>query len=632
MYLTGRNRTRVLELAAELGVEGEDVDLGSLKDVARFAGRMYELEAEGIDALVNNAAVVGCPYGKTENGLESQLGTNHLGHFLLTRLLLPLVLRRNGKIVHVSSQSADSGEFVPEAWGFDVQRDRGRMQHYKDSKFLQTLFSFELAKRLDRAGSLVTCNAVHPGVLVTGAGRHILPPSLHFIIPIAQNFFGGIVMHSFEDATSTLVSLTTSPEMSHVSGSFLHRCLPMFSKTAAFFDGELTKRAWEASEAVVDPHGKLLIRGSGFGVKSPEDWYEYVAPTYDVDSWDFLSVMESETNMLDEANAKEFLPAAESPIVVEVMRDAECPPNAPAIENATQTNELVKQRVDEIRLELENEMQQKLQAQLEVAGNGCAFAEPSLVEHDAAKLAECEKTQRQIQSIKVAWELAEYTKRELEKKLHFAEANAREQSKIELEKEFQERMQIVKNEHQDLNQLRLEIKRELQVEFDEKLRVARSVEAVRKDAVEDQAAQDELEAQIELLKTMLNDMGSTDVAEKIDSLTADVNNAVAADREAKNDSLTTNMPIVAVESNVSVPIADNGTATLQAAAEPIEAAISEKLSDAATATNDKEAYDEDADDDVALATNATKQSVATAAAADKTTIIDDDDYDETADL
>ncbi|RYB94342.1 SDR family NAD(P)-dependent oxidoreductase [Nocardioides oleivorans] len=144
------------------------VDLADLSSVRSAAG-----EAAGIGPihlLVNNAGIMASPYRRTVDGLESQLATNHFGPFLLTGLLLEqLVASGDGRVVTLSSQMHRAARSAP--LGDPRERRRySRWRVYGQTKLANLLFTFELDRRLRRAGLPVQAMAAHPGF----AGTHLV--------------------------------------------------------------------------------------------------------------------------------------------------------------------------------------------------------------------------------------------------------------------------------------------------------------------------------------------------------------------------------------------------------------------------------------------------------------------------
>ncbi|ORW38265.1 oxidoreductase [Mycobacterium paraense] len=136
-------------------VEVRRLDLQDLSSVRQFAdGVDFD-----VDVLINNAGIMAAPYALTVDGFESQIGTNHLGHFALTNLLLP---RLTDRVVTVSSMAHWPGRI-----NFDDLNWKNRRYSpwlaYSQSKLANLLFTSELQRRLDAAGSPLRALAVHPG-------------------------------------------------------------------------------------------------------------------------------------------------------------------------------------------------------------------------------------------------------------------------------------------------------------------------------------------------------------------------------------------------------------------------------------------------------------------------------------
>jgi NAD(P)-dependent dehydrogenase (short-subunit alcohol dehydrogenase family) len=140
------------------------LDLASLTSIREFAASVDE----PVDVLVNNAGVMAVPLRRTEDGFESQFGTNHLGHFALTGLLLDRVRER---VVTVSSTFHRLGriDLTDPNWERKPYR---RWAAYGQSKLANLLFTNELARRLTAAGSPVTAHAAHPGYASTNLQSH----------------------------------------------------------------------------------------------------------------------------------------------------------------------------------------------------------------------------------------------------------------------------------------------------------------------------------------------------------------------------------------------------------------------------------------------------------------------------
>jgi NAD(P)-dependent dehydrogenase (short-subunit alcohol dehydrogenase family) len=176
VILAVRDQTRGRAAAAEVGglAEARPLDLGSLASVREFARTV-----DGpIDYLINNAGSMTGTLRHTTDGFESQLGVNHLGHFALTNLLLNQI---TGRVITVSSANYRNAhiDFEDLQWERRPYRPFGA---YGQTKLANLLFTRELQRRLNRAGSPILATAAHPGWAATGftmtSGRRIVDHAL----------------------------------------------------------------------------------------------------------------------------------------------------------------------------------------------------------------------------------------------------------------------------------------------------------------------------------------------------------------------------------------------------------------------------------------------------------------------
>ncbi|UUU23894.1 oxidoreductase [Streptomyces sp. DSM 40750] len=144
-------------------VEVRPLDLADLASVRRFADGWQG----DLDLLINNAGVMNLPEGTTKDGFETQFGTNHLGHFALTNLLLPHVTDR---VVTVASNAHKPGRIHFE--NLNLTGEYQPLTAYAQSKLANLLFTLELQRRLGLAGSPVRAMAAHPGLSSTHLGDH----------------------------------------------------------------------------------------------------------------------------------------------------------------------------------------------------------------------------------------------------------------------------------------------------------------------------------------------------------------------------------------------------------------------------------------------------------------------------
>ncbi|MEV0374752.1 oxidoreductase [Streptomyces sp. NPDC050636] len=158
----GRLRSEVPTAEAEF----RQLDLADLSSVRDFAAALDDFDGDRLDLLINNAGVMALPYRTTTDGFEMQFGTNHLGHFALTGLLLPKLLATPGaRVVTVSSMMHAIADVDLE--DLNSVRKYGRWMAYGRSKSANLLFVHELSRRLAAAGSQVVAAASHPGYAAT---------------------------------------------------------------------------------------------------------------------------------------------------------------------------------------------------------------------------------------------------------------------------------------------------------------------------------------------------------------------------------------------------------------------------------------------------------------------------------
>ncbi|MGC4806022.1 oxidoreductase [Micromonospora sp. DT233] len=218
------------------------LDLADLSSVREFAAALDE----PVDLLINNAGVMMTPPGRTVDGFELQFGTNHLGHFALTNLLLP---RIRGRVVTVSSSAHRIGSIDFDDLNWERRRHR-RMPAYAQSKLANLLFTAELQRRLTEVGSPVLATAAHPGMAATNILR---PQDRRSVAAAIPRRFVTLLAQSDEDgALPTLYAAVADiPGNSYAGpGGFLEgRGAPkLVGRSAAARDGAVARRLWTVSE------------------------------------------------------------------------------------------------------------------------------------------------------------------------------------------------------------------------------------------------------------------------------------------------------------------------------------------------------------------------------------------------
>jgi len=259
VVLTSRNEERGHTAAEAIRSEIPDAsidvmhldlaDLDSVKSFADTARQTYDR----IDILCNNAGVMALPYRKNKHGFEMQFATNHLGHFALTGHLMPTLLQNpTARIVTVSSSAHQIGkiQFDNLHWEFKYNRWRA----YGQSKIANLLFTYELQRRLEAAGSSVMAVAAHPGWAATNlqtAGPKLENATLKIKLYDSLNrWFGqsaemGALPTVFAAASESI----QGGQYVGPAGFNEARGFPKITKSNDYsYDKEVAERLWSVSE------------------------------------------------------------------------------------------------------------------------------------------------------------------------------------------------------------------------------------------------------------------------------------------------------------------------------------------------------------------------------------------------
>ena len=256
VVITGRGAQKIDAALATLreqvpgaDFDAEELELASLASVAAAAKRIVE-RGQAIDLLINNAGVMMCPEGRTTDGFETQLGTNHLGHFAWTAGILP-ALAPGARVVTLSSGAHLFGTCDVDDLHWQ-KRDYDPRLAYAQSKTANLWFGSELQRRHgDRLLSL----SVHPGVIETDLSRH-LPEAV--IEGMRANFAErGLQVKNVPQGAATSVWAATAEELADHGGAYLLDCRvaepiteenPSGGYAPWAYDEENAQRLWTESE------------------------------------------------------------------------------------------------------------------------------------------------------------------------------------------------------------------------------------------------------------------------------------------------------------------------------------------------------------------------------------------------
>jgi NAD(P)-dependent dehydrogenase (short-subunit alcohol dehydrogenase family) len=234
--------------APEAQLELEELDLAALDSVRAFAQR-FRAAHDGLDLLINNAGVMATPRRRTADGFELQFGTNHLGHFALTALMLGAMEgREDARVVTMSSGAHRFGRIAFDNLGGDRRYFRWRA--YGQSKLANLMFALELDRRLRAAGSSVKSLAAHPGWAATNL-QYAGPPLFDRVVA----HVGNKVWAQSADM-GALPTLYAATEPGLEGGTYVgpdgvleQRGHPEpCSMSGAARDEEAARRLWEVSE------------------------------------------------------------------------------------------------------------------------------------------------------------------------------------------------------------------------------------------------------------------------------------------------------------------------------------------------------------------------------------------------
>ena len=250
LILIGRSKEKgekvtkeITEIAESIDIEYFVADLMLMKEVSRVADEVSK-KYKKIDVLINNVGAYFAFRDVTEEGFERTFALNHLGYFLMTKKLLPLVEKSDYKrIVNVSSSAHYGIDF--EFDNMNGEKKYSGFDTYKKSKLANVMFTYELAKRIEKTG--ITANCLHPGFVATkfGNNNNILWRS---VISFAKL----LMAISVKDGAKTTVHLACSDEVADTNGRFFADCKVKQGSSKAKND-EHNKKLWELSEKLVAP-------------------------------------------------------------------------------------------------------------------------------------------------------------------------------------------------------------------------------------------------------------------------------------------------------------------------------------------------------------------------------------------
>ena len=243
-------RDEIVELTGNDQLEFVHCDISSFSQVRSLANHVLE-RYDRLHVLINNAGVVNPVYRLSEDGFEQHMAVHHLGHFLLTRLLLDRMKESApARVVMISSDGHKAGGpldwddmEIRKPWGRGLISNRGAFAAYQKSKLAMTLITYEMARRLE--GSGVTVNAVSPGYFVKTTVYDNMRGLFGLGCKLLRPFF-----NDPERSVKTYVYLAASSMVEKESGKYWEH-LATKESSAASCDRSEMKRLWDWSEQAV---------------------------------------------------------------------------------------------------------------------------------------------------------------------------------------------------------------------------------------------------------------------------------------------------------------------------------------------------------------------------------------------
>ncbi|KAK2984545.1 hypothetical protein RJ640_018923 [Escallonia rubra] len=237
----------ILKDIPDAKIDVMELDLSAIESVRNFASE-YKSSGLPLNLLINNAGLMAPPFMLSKDNIELQFATNHLGHFLLTSLLLETMKntaresQKEGRIVNLSSEGHRFA-YKPEGIRFDKINDKSSyssLSAYGQSKLANILHANELARRLKEEGVEITANSLHPGAISTNLLRH------HGFIDGIVNYIGKYVLKNIPQGAATTCYVALHPKVKGVSGEyFVDSNLAKPSPLAV--DADLAKKLWDFS-------------------------------------------------------------------------------------------------------------------------------------------------------------------------------------------------------------------------------------------------------------------------------------------------------------------------------------------------------------------------------------------------
>ncbi|CAN4116941.1 unnamed protein product [Withania somnifera] len=232
-------------------VDVEKLDLSSIRSVKAFADNFKALNLP-LNILINNAGVFSCPFHLSEDGIEMQFATNHIGHFYLTNLLLDKMKETakatgvQGRIVNLSSLH----HYITYKEGIQFNKINDKKcyhdkQAYGQSKLANVLHSNELSRRLQEEGANITVNSLHPGLIMTPLMKHSA------LLMKSIRVFTWFIWKNIPQGAATTCYVALHPSLNGVTGKFFNDCNE-YEPSKLAQDEDLACNLWDFSNNLIN--------------------------------------------------------------------------------------------------------------------------------------------------------------------------------------------------------------------------------------------------------------------------------------------------------------------------------------------------------------------------------------------
>ncbi|OIT28449.1 PREDICTED: short-chain dehydrogenase TIC 32, chloroplastic-like isoform X1 [Nicotiana attenuata] len=251
MEAANEAKQRILKDNKAARVDIEKLDLSSIRSVKAFADKFEALNLP-LNILINNAGIMFCPFQLSEDGIEMQFATNHIGHFYLTNLLIDKMKETakttgiQGRIVNLSSLLHQYP--YKEGIQFHKLSDKSSYQErlaYGQSKLANLLHSNELSRRLQEEGANITVNSVHPGLIMTNLMRHSALSTSIF------RAFTCFMWKNVPQGAATTCYVALHPSLKGVTGKYFVDCNEHEPSKLAQ-DEALARNLWDVSNNLIN--------------------------------------------------------------------------------------------------------------------------------------------------------------------------------------------------------------------------------------------------------------------------------------------------------------------------------------------------------------------------------------------